>query len=127
VWLGASLEHLSIDAARVAAASLSIWPLELVTAAAVFLLAGFLRAGAVAGTVGALMAISYVLALLHPLLTLPGWLLDLSVFYHYGSPLLRGMAWASVAGMLATVLLMLACATAFWQRADLAGRALRRP
>jgi ABC-2 type transport system permease protein len=87
----------------------------------VFLLSGFVRGGAVFGTVGTLIASSYLINFLSPILTLPRWMLDLSVFYQYGAPILRGIAWTSILGMFAMVFVLLVGATTFWLHADLKG------
>jgi ABC-2 type transport system permease protein len=70
-------------------------PIELLTAALVFLAAGRLSAGAVSGGDGGLLAASFIGEFLNPVLHLPGWLIGLSVFHHYGAPLVSGPNWAA--------------------------------
>lgn len=117
--LGTDLAGLSIDAGRVMTAAVSIWPMELLAASLVFLLTKLVRAGAIFGLVGAFVAISFFANLLNPLLNLPSWVLNFSLFYQYGSPLLHGMQWEPVVGMVALALIFVLIATGLFMRSDL--------
>ena len=68
-------------------------PAALLTAAIVFLAAGRFSAGTINGGDSGLLAASFIGEFLNPVLHLPGWLIGLSIFHHYGSPLLEGPQW----------------------------------
>ncbi len=90
ILVSARLAGLSMDSGHVAAATLGMLPLELITAAFIYMLAGWLRYGAVVAITSILIALSYFAELLNPFLKLPGWLLSLSIFHQYGNPLMDG-------------------------------------
>jgi ABC-2 type transport system permease protein len=96
VMLGsAKIVGLQVDPGRLAVAFLGILPLELLTAAAVFALAGWIRAGLVIAVAGALIGVSYFADLLSALLKLPDWVVSLSIFHQYGAPLVEDPRWLS--------------------------------
>ena len=117
--LGTHLAGLNIDGGYVMTAALSIWPMELVAASLVFLLTRLLRASTVFGLVSAFIIISFFVNLLNPLLNLPKWVLDLSVFYQYGAPLLHGIQWTPTLTMLIISLIFVLGATILFLRYDL--------
>jgi ABC-2 type transport system permease protein len=86
---------LQVDPARLALAFLGVIPLELLTAAAVFALAGWLRASLVIALVGTLIGASYFADVLSALLKLPDWAVALSIFHQYGAPLTEDPRWLS--------------------------------
>ncbi len=122
IWLsiiiGASLTDVRIDAGNVAAASLGILPLELITAALVYALAGRVRTGAVLGVVGAFVALSFFVELVQSLLKLPEWVMSLSIFYQYGSPITDGWQWRPLGTMLGIAALLLALGVVQFTRSD---------
>ncbi len=91
----ARIAGLSLDIWHLAAAAFGMLPLELVTAAFIYMLAGWLRFGAVVVITSILITISYFVELLNPFLKLPDWLLSLSIFHQYGNPLMDGPSWES--------------------------------
>ncbi len=113
VMLAASLAGLSIDSGRVITAFLGMVPLQLLTAALVFALSGWLRAGMILLVVGIAIGLSYVADLLDPLLKLPAWLVSLSIFHQYGDPFLDTPNWAAwtTLTLLAAALLLVGLVT----------------
>jgi ABC-2 type transport system permease protein len=95
----------SIDVGRVAEASVGMLPLALITASLVFALAGALPPGAVIGVMAVFLGISFLTDLLKTLLALPDWVVNLSIFQQYGTPILHGLNWQSF-----TVMLLIAAA-----------------
>ncbi len=111
IWLsvlaGAAIANLSVDTGQVAAASFGILPLELIVASMVFVLAGRLRSGTILGITSVFLAASFFAELLRQLLNLPDWVLSLSIFHQYGSPLTNGLNWGPFFTMLAIALVLL--------------------
>lgn len=102
IMLGsAKVVGLQVDLARLTLAFLGVIPLQLLTAAAVFALAGWLRAGLVIALVGVLIGASFFTDVLSSLLKLPDWVVSLSLFHQYGAPLIEDPRWVSWLGMLA--------------------------
>lgn len=100
----ARLAGMKIDAGRLTIAYLGLVPLALLTGAAAYALSGWLRSGGVVAVCGTLLAVSYFADVLNPLLELPGWALDLSIFHQYGRPLTddpRWQAWLALAALAA--------------------------
>jgi ABC-2 type transport system permease protein len=98
----------SLDIGRVAVASVGMLPLALITASLVFALAGLLAPGAVIGIMAVFLGASFLADLLKTLLKLPDWVVNLSIFHQYGSPILDGLNWGAFVGMLAVALALLA-------------------
>jgi ABC-2 type transport system permease protein len=111
VWLSIVLvaagASFSVDAGRVAVACLGMLPLELITASLVFALAGLMSPGLVMGIVAVFLVASYVVDILKSLLKLPNWVVNLSIFHQYGSPILHGMNWTAFLVMLLVAALLL--------------------
>jgi ABC-2 type transport system permease protein len=114
----APIAGLSLDSGYVAAASFGMLPLELITAAFTYMLAGWLRSGAVVAITSTLIALSYFAELLNPLLKLPDWLLSLSIFHQYGHPLLDGPRWGPWLILVGIALMFLALASPRFSRKD---------
>lgn len=123
IWLsvlvGARLTDLSVDAGHVFAASFGVLPLELIVAALVYILVGRLRAGAILGLIGTFIAISFFAELLHEALNVPGWVMSLSIFYLYGSPIIDGWQWRQSLIMLCLAAFMLAIGVVQFRNADI--------
>jgi ABC-2 type transport system permease protein len=118
VLLSGRLAGLSLDAGYVTAAMLGIFPLELITASVVFLLAGRTSAGIDISAVGAVVALSFLASLLYTVFNLPAWLADLSIFYQYGSPITDGPRWGASLAMTGLALAVLTLAVIGFSRAD---------
>jgi ABC-2 type transport system permease protein len=117
IWLGillcAQAIGFSLDAGRVALASLGMLPLELITASLVYALAGLMPPGAIMGIMSVFLGISFLAEILKALLKLPDWVLNLSIFHQYGNPILDGLNWQTFAGMLLIAAALLALGV--WQ------------
>lgn len=117
VWLAIVLVAggvgFSLDVARVAQASVGMLPLALITASLVFALAGRMPHTAVVGIMAIFLGVSYLADLLRTLLKLPAWVVNLSIFHAYGTPILTGLDWGAFAAMLVIAAAMLALDT--WQ------------
>lgn len=98
----------TLDTGRVAEASVGMLPLALITASLVFALAGILRPGTALGVMTGFLAVSYLTDLLRTVLSLPGWVVNVSIFRQYGTPLLTGLNWRAFAAMLAIAAALLA-------------------
>jgi len=86
---------------------LGILPLELIVAALVYVLAGRLRPGAIVILSGTFVALSFFVELLHTLLKLPEWVMSLSIFHQYGSPIIDGWQWRPFVTMLGEAFVLL--------------------
>ncbi|HEY1014016.1 MAG TPA: ABC transporter permease subunit [Herpetosiphonaceae bacterium] len=90
-----------LNLGNLVAAALSMVPLALVVAAVGYLLSGWLRAGSVAALLSGLLAVSFVANFLGAILGWPEAALQLSIYHHYGTPLISGPQWAQIGGLLA--------------------------
>jgi ABC-2 type transport system permease protein len=117
--LAARLVGMQLDATRVAAAALAMVTLSLVIVAIGYLLAGWLRARVVTGVLITLVLASFALTLIGPLFHWPRPLLQLSIFEHYGAPLVEGVQGSRVAGQLGVAAATLAAAVVRFARKDL--------
>jgi len=111
--VSAATQGLALDGGRVVAAVFGILPIALVIGSVGYLIAGWVRAGAVTGVLGAVLALSFAVELLRGILTWPDWTERLSIFGLYGSPLLKGLEWSNVAALL--VVAAAALLLAIWQ------------
>jgi ABC-2 type transport system permease protein len=122
IWLsvlaGAFLTDLSVDAGHVLAASFGVLPLELIVAALVYVLAGRLRAGAILGIVGTFVALAFFAELLHAVLNLSDWVMSLSIFHQYGSPITDGWQWRPFVTMLGIAAVLLTLGLVQFTRSD---------
>jgi len=117
--LGARLVGMRLDTTRLAAASLAMVTLSLVVVSIGYLLSGWLRARAVTGVLITLVLASFAVTLLGPLFHWPRPLLQLSIFEHYGAPLVEGLQGSRVAGQLGVAAATLAAAVVRFARKDL--------
>jgi ABC-2 type transport system permease protein len=123
LWLvalaGVRAWGLRVAGGDLAAAFLGFLPLELLVAALVFLAAGRVPAGAITGAVGGFIALSYLMELLRAVLDLPSWLAGLSIFHHYGTPILDGPRWGPWLALTALAAALLALGLARFTRSDI--------
>jgi ABC-2 type transport system permease protein len=123
VWLVALVTlqgfGLNVPGDRLFLAFLGFLPFQLLIAAFVYLVAGHLTSGAITGIAGGMIGISFLGQLLGTTLNLPEWLLQLSIFYQYGSPLLDGPRWGAWFAMLALAVVLAALGLAQFTRSDL--------
>jgi ABC-2 type transport system permease protein len=61
----------------------------------------------VLGIVTAYIALAFLAEFLKALLNLPDWVLSLSIFHQYGSPVTDGMNWGAFLGMTGVALVLL--------------------
>jgi ABC-2 type transport system permease protein len=122
IWLsvlvGARLTDLRVDVGHVLAASFGILPLELIVAALVYVLAGRLRAGSILGIVGTFVALAFFDELLHAVLNLPDWVMSLSIFHQYDSPITDGWQWRPFVTMLGIAAVLLTLGVVQFIRSD---------
>ena len=119
VVLGAAAAGLTIDAGRVFTAALAFLPLELLIATLVYLLAVRFRANVVTGIVGAYIGITFFADFLNGIAHFPDWVLGLSIFHQYGTPLISGVHWGASIVMLVTSLILLISGTILFSRSDI--------
>ena len=108
ILLAANFSSLTLDFGHVTESALGLLPLELVTAALVYALAGVLRSGPLIFVLAAFLAISFLIDELRLLLNLPSWVASLSIFHQYGSPITDGMDWGPFVVMLIIAAALLA-------------------
>src|SRR6185503_15163627 len=99
--LTVAVSGLALDMGRLAAASLSIIPLGLLMAALGFLFAGWLRAAVDTGLLSFLLLLWFSITFLGQELGLPEAVLRLSALYYYGKPLIEGVQFWNMLGILA--------------------------
>jgi ABC-2 type transport system permease protein len=107
--LGIGLWGLTISRGDLLVAFLGLLALELPVAAFVYLVAGRLGAGATLGLGGGALVLFFALGLVGPLLGWPEWVLGLSLFHQFGTPLTaapRWSAWAALVGIAAVFLFL---------------------
>lgn len=112
------LAGLRLDAGYVTAAMLGIFPLEVLTAAVVYLLACRTAAAIDTAVVGGLVGLSFLVSLFYTVFNLPAWLADLSIFYQYGSPITEGPRWGASLVMTGLAIVVLVVGAAEFARAD---------
>jgi ABC-2 type transport system permease protein len=119
--LGAAAVGMKLDTSRLAQGAFGMVPVALVVAALGYLLASWLRTAAVTGSLIAFLFASFLLSFLGPLFHWPDLLVQLSLFHHYGAPLVEGLRASSTLGLLAVAGAALAIATTRFARKDLSG------
>lgn len=123
VIITARLAGLTLDVARVPAALLGLLAIEVVTAAAVYSVAGWLRSAAVVAIIGTLIGVSYLADVLNPLIKLPEWVISLSIFHHFGSPLTQSPYWGDWLVMIVLAAILLALGALRFNSSDVRGGA----
>jgi ABC-2 type transport system permease protein len=120
VLAGVRVAGLGVSAGELGVACLAIVPLQLLTAALVYVLAGRLPYGAVVGVVAIFLVASFLAEFLRETFHLPDWLVELSMFHQYGSPLTNGLAWGSFLAIIGIAAALLGLGAVQFRRADLA-------
>src|ERR1700716_1258550 len=115
----AAAAGLKLDAGNLAAATLGMIPLALLIAAIGYLASGWLRTAADTGLLSFVLLILFFIRFIGPELQLPNATLRLSPFYYYGSPLLHGLAFTSVVGLVAVAAVALALGALRFVRKDI--------
>jgi ABC-2 type transport system permease protein len=120
VLLGVAWFGVSLDTGGVVVAAALLVPLGMVFAAAGGVLSALLPRGTVTVLSG-LAVVSYLLFTLGPMFKLPAWVLDLSMFQLYGTPLVEGLFVAGLVALLATAGAGIAGSLAAFQRREVGG------
>jgi ABC-2 type transport system permease protein len=121
ILTGEYVTGLSLDFGHVTVSALGLLPLELVTAALVYALAGLVGPRLVLAILSAFLAVSFLIDEVRLLLNLPSWVQNLSIFHQYGSPLTAGLNWGAFFGMLAAAVVLLVIGETLFTRRDVAG------
>ena len=123
IFIGTTLASMAVgmelDIRRVAEASFGMVPVGLVVGAIGYLLGGWFRPRAMTGILSGLVLASFVHTLLAPLFHWPRALMQLSIFEHYGTPLVDGLNGGRVLGQLGVATATLAAAVVRFKRKDL--------
>ena len=117
-WASA-VSGLKLDGGNLAAATLSMIPLGLLVAALGYLFSGWLRSAVDTGLLSFLLVIWFFLTFVGPELSLPQGALQLSALYYYGTPLLNGISFPNMLGILAVTVVALAVASVRFVRKDI--------
>ncbi|HUS14739.1 MAG TPA: hypothetical protein VM536_06935, partial [Chloroflexia bacterium] len=119
-WLGGRLFNVTLDLGKLWAGMVGLVPLILLIVAAGWALAAALRRPAAAvPIVGGVLITMYIFDLLAPLFKPPTWVLQLSIFYHYGRPFLEGISGAGMTTLIVGTGLLLGLALWGFSRRDI--------
>jgi ABC-2 type transport system permease protein len=110
ILLAAAIAGLTLDAGRLAEATLGAAPWGFVVVAVGYLLATWLRRGLLVTVLSLALAISYGIQLAAPAAGWPGGTQNISLFYHFGSPILTGLDWGAFAVISGIALVCIALA-----------------
>jgi ABC-2 type transport system permease protein len=94
--LAVTMSGLTLDTGRLAEATLGAAPWGIVVLAIGYLLATWLRRGLLVTALSLALAISYGIQLAAPAAGWPDGTQKISLFYHFGSPILSGLDWGAV-------------------------------
>ncbi len=119
ILVGAQLSHLAVDQGRIFAASFNMFPMALITIGLVYALAGRLRYGALVSLLSAYIVLSYMEELFEGAITMPVWLMNLSIFHLYGNPVFLGVNWTNFLGMTGAALVLLLIGLIQFRAADI--------
>lgn len=116
--IGARQIGVTLDSAGVLRATAMLVPFALTFAAAGAIASSWWPRAAI-GVLGLLIFASYFDSALGPVLGWPDWLVNLSVFLLYGTPLLTGIYWNGLWAMVAVVVVGFGAATLLMERSEL--------
>ncbi|GCE19512.1 ABC transporter permease subunit [Dictyobacter kobayashii] len=123
IWLStlvsAQLINIRVDAGKIAAAAFGIWPLELIIVTGVYACAVRLRSSAILTVIALYLAWAYLTEFLRSVLNTPDWLMSLSIFHAYGTPILDGWKWGPNLVMLGVAIVLLLLALFQFKRVDI--------
>jgi len=117
--IGAQLSHLAVDQGRIFAASFNMFPMALITISLVYALAGRLRYTALVSLLSAYIVLSYMEELFEGTITMPVWLMNLSIFHLYGNPVFLGVNWTNFLAMTGVALVLLLIGLFQFRAADI--------
>ena len=109
----------ALDHVRLGEAVIGMLPVGIVVAAVGYLLAGWLHSKSVTGILTGFLLTSFLITLLGALFQWPAPVMQLSIFEHYGTPLVTGLQPVRVAGLLAVAAAVLTGATVRFATKDL--------
>jgi ABC-2 type transport system permease protein len=115
----AQFAHLAVNQGRIFVASFNMFPMALITLGLVYALAGRLRYAPLVSVLCAYIVLSYMQELLEGTITMPVWLMDLSIFHVYGNPVFLGVNWTNFLGMTGVAVVLLAISLVQFRRADI--------
>ena len=119
VLLGAQFAHLPVNQGRIFAASFNMFPMALIAITLVYALAGRLRYAPLVSLLSLYIVLSYMEELLEGTITMPVWLMDLSIFHLYGNPIFLGVNWTNFLVMTAVALVLLLIGLLQFRSADI--------
>ncbi len=119
ILIGAQLSHLAVDQGRIFAASFNMLPMALITIGLVYALAGRLRYAALVSLLSAYIVLSYMEELFEGAITMPVWLMNLSIFHLYGNPVFLGVNWTNFLGMTGVAIVLLVISLVQFRYADI--------
>ena len=119
VLIGAQLAHLAVNQGRIFAASFNMFPMALITLGLVYALAGRLRYAALVSLLCAYIVLSYIEELFEGTITMPAWLMNLSIFHVYGNPVFLGVNWGNFLGMTGVAVVLLVISLVQFRYADI--------
>ena len=119
ILIGAQLSHLAVDQGRIFAASFNMFPMALITIGLVYALAGRLRYAALVSLLSAYIVLSYMEELFEGAMTMPVWLMNLSIFHLYGNPVFLGVNWTNFLGMTGVAIVLLVISLVQFRYADI--------
>jgi ABC-2 type transport system permease protein len=119
ILIVAQLAHLTVDQGRIFAASFNMFPMALITLGLVYALAGRLRYVALVSLLCAYIVLSYIEELFEGTITMPVWLMDLSIFHVYGNPVFLGVNWTNFLGMTGVAVVLLVISLVQFRYADI--------
>ncbi len=120
VLISARIVDLSIDTNKVAAASLGILPMELIIIAFVYALAERVQASLILGLASVYLTLAFLIELLRSLFNLPEWVMSLSIFHVYGTPISEGWRWGPFGAMLGVAVILLVVGIVQFRQSDIA-------
>lgn len=101
VLVAAATQDLALDFGHLLAAVAGILPIALVVGSVGYLIATWVRSGAVTGILGTLLGASFAVQLLISIYNWPDWTQRLSIFTLYGNPLVSGLDWGNMIALVA--------------------------
>jgi ABC-2 type transport system permease protein len=119
IMIGAQLAHLAVNQGRIFVASFNMFPMALITLGLVYALAGRLRYAALVGLLSAYIVLSYMEELFEGTITMPAWLMNLSIFHLYGNPVFLGVNWTNLLGMTAVAMVLLVIGLVQFRHVDI--------
>ncbi len=119
ILLVAPLAHLPVNQGRIFAASFNMLPMALIIMSLVYAASGRLRYAPLVTLLSMYVALAFIEELLEGSITMPAWLMDLSIFHLYGNPVFLGVNWTNFLAMTAVALVLLGMGLLQFRRADI--------